>query len=531
MAGSKGIKAGRAFVEIFADNSSLNKGLRVAQARLQAFGGMVKKIGGAALGTGGAILAPMIGALGALNSLVGEANGNIGSMMMLARNVGVQLSSGAAVAALEFAVALRQVFALIKGVAVAIGVALAPELTSLLRSVASVLDSWIQFIQQNRLLIVGIAKVGVALIGIGAGLLALGFAISAAGTAAGIMVTVLTSIGAVLAFLMTPIGAVIGGLVALTAYILTSTEIGRSALAYLADGFQILKEDALAAFGGIADALASGNLSLAMKILWLTLKMEWQRGILFLQTKWADFKTFFQQLASDAFFGVLELANNAWAGMQTAWIETTSFMARAWTNFTSGFMSSWRTAQNFVSKGVLKLMALFDSSIDADAAAEILDQDLARANAEAAAASERALQEGERKRQERLGAVEQQRQQSESALISANNATNESIAANNRKGLADTADALTKARAEWQEAIGQAAKERKAGSARQQSRLARLDTGLQNGKASSLGTFSAFEVGGRSTTVKSLLERVADATEKTAKNTQPLVNPALLFGP
>ncbi len=38
MANTKGIRAGRAFVELFADDSRLVRGLRAAEAKIKAFG-------------------------------------------------------------------------------------------------------------------------------------------------------------------------------------------------------------------------------------------------------------------------------------------------------------------------------------------------------------------------------------------------------------------------------------------------------------------------------------------------------------
>ena len=45
MSSAKGIRAGRAFVELFADDSKLVRGLRRASAKLQAFGASVRDIG------------------------------------------------------------------------------------------------------------------------------------------------------------------------------------------------------------------------------------------------------------------------------------------------------------------------------------------------------------------------------------------------------------------------------------------------------------------------------------------------------
>lgn len=59
MANSNAIRAGRAFVELFADSSKLVAGLRAAQAKVKAFGQGVKDIG-MKIGTVGAAIATPI---------------------------------------------------------------------------------------------------------------------------------------------------------------------------------------------------------------------------------------------------------------------------------------------------------------------------------------------------------------------------------------------------------------------------------------------------------------------------------------
>lgn len=59
MAGAKGIRAGRAFVELFADDSRLVRGLKSAQAKLKAFGSGVGQMGTKMLAAGAAMAAPL----------------------------------------------------------------------------------------------------------------------------------------------------------------------------------------------------------------------------------------------------------------------------------------------------------------------------------------------------------------------------------------------------------------------------------------------------------------------------------------
>ncbi|MBN2559921.1 MAG: phage tail tape measure protein [Phycisphaerae bacterium] len=69
MARTQGIRAGRAYVELFADDSRLIRGLRQASKRLQAFGAQIRALGLKFVGLGAAILAPMAGAAKAFSSM------------------------------------------------------------------------------------------------------------------------------------------------------------------------------------------------------------------------------------------------------------------------------------------------------------------------------------------------------------------------------------------------------------------------------------------------------------------------------
>ena len=57
MANAQGIRAGRAFVELFADDRKLVRGLRRAQKKIKAFGGSIRNMGLKMAGLGASMLA------------------------------------------------------------------------------------------------------------------------------------------------------------------------------------------------------------------------------------------------------------------------------------------------------------------------------------------------------------------------------------------------------------------------------------------------------------------------------------------
>jgi TP901 family phage tail tape measure protein len=62
MAKSNAIRAGRAFVELFADDTKLVRGLRAAERRLKAFGASISRMGRQMVGIGTAVLTPLVAA-------------------------------------------------------------------------------------------------------------------------------------------------------------------------------------------------------------------------------------------------------------------------------------------------------------------------------------------------------------------------------------------------------------------------------------------------------------------------------------
>ncbi len=472
MAGANGIRAGRAFVELFADDRALVRGLRTAQQKLAAFGAAVRGIGTQMLALGAGIVGPLalaaksfadtgsqlndlaartgvsVEALGELGyaaqqsgasledvekavrtmqrTIVAAVNGSdqaataldriglsaealaglkpeqqfaaiatalariedptqraaaamgvlgksgttllpmVGDLAALraeARRLGVVMSGGQAKLADDLGDAFDRVKASLQGVANAVGTALAPVLLDLAAKVTGFLVGFREWIAQNQGLVVTILTVGAAVAGIGAGLIALGLAVSgvsagigALATAASVAGTVIGALGAVIGALFSPIGAVIAGVAALGAIIVTQTTTGQQALGMLSGGFQTLQADAVDAWGGIADALAAGDIGLAAKILWVTLKLEWERGTSFLLNVW-----------DAAIAGFAQIFASAWYGIQEVFWTVAYALADAWDWVVGGITKLWNNAVGWIAgklAQLLELVGLADTGLD-----------------------------------------------------------------------------------------------------------------------------------------------------------------------
>lgn len=253
--------------------------------------------------------------------------------------------------------------------------------------------------------------------------------------AAGLALSALT---AGIGLLLSPVGLVVAAVVGLTAAWLKYTDSGQAALKWLSDTLGEWKDYALETFQGIADALSAGDISLAIKILSSTLKVAWESAMIFMIEKWGNFKNDVNHIAIDAFYGILETANNVWASMRQGWAD-----------FVNWFTGIWKGAQEKIAEGMIDIMALFDDSINAADAKGILREDAERDKANRA-----------REHQQKTREIEQDRAAREDELASENVAANQGLdsdaaaeLAERQKALAEHKRALTHARDDRQKAI------------------------------------------------------------------------------
>ncbi|QDT33975.1 phage tail tape measure protein [Thalassoglobus polymorphus] len=669
MATASGIRAGRAFVELFADDSKLVRGLNAAKKRLQAFGSSVRAIGARMFAAGAVVAGPLSLAVKAASDMEETMNkfnvvfGNnadamkawgdqfagqigrskkqiadflagtqdllvpIGFEAGAAREMSQQLTglaidlasfnnmadadvlrdlhaaltgSGevmkkygvlvneaavkqellnqgidknsaseqqkvlarlaiilrgttaaqgdAARSAGSFANQMKALKAKVDDAAVEIGSALLPVVTPLVTKLASAVQIVADWIKQNSGLVVSIAKIAAVVAAAGLAFIVIGTAVSGFGATLGAIATVITTVGSaiglvgsMIAALLSPIGLVIAGIAGLATYLLTSTQAGGEALSWLGNRFTALKDTALAAWKGIGDALAAGDLGLAAKILWLTLKMEWQKGVNALNQTWVKVKEFFLATWTEAVFGAASIATNAWAGLQAGWTETVDVMRDAWSMFTTFIAKNWNRVVGFLKQAWQKLKSLVTGE-DSSAVQSQIDAETARMNQQLDDRRNRDIFEREQRRRSRLSEIEGQRTGTLDELNRQREAEHERRRDQFSGDLEQSESALAQARREWQQAIELAARKREEAAAddpaperltkpdellqQLQSQLSGAGDQLQQtqDKVSVSGSFNAAAIRGLS--AGNPQERTARASEETAKNTKRILQEA-----
>jgi len=365
--------------------------------------------------------------------------------------------------------AFRRLYSAVEGIAIAIGDSLAQPLSDMADWLGKAAGSITQWVKNHKQLIVTAMQVILVVMGVGAALVTLGFVFGALATAIGGIISVVTAaiavfkiIAAVIAVLVSPIGLVIAAFAALGAYILYATGMAGKALAWLGEKFLVLRDDAVGAYQGIADALAAGDIALAAKILWLTLKMEWQRGINYLEKAWLNFRNFFIRIGYDAWHGLIAIVQVVWHGLEVGWVETAAFFKKLWSNLLSFFANLWQNMVAIARKAWQWIKGLFSKKAR---------KSTATVNAEIDREKEAAIKRIQNENEREIAAAEAERQRRRRQSSQLHQATMAQIGQENLDAhkalddeyaakMADNESDLAEARKEWEDALAEAKSKR-----------------------------------------------------------------------
>lgn len=494
------------------------------------------------------------------------ANG-IRSLEDEARALGVVWSGDDAKAATKFSQAVSSLWSVLKMVKDQVGAALAPVLTEFIGYLTQGLVKVAAWVRENRGLVVSFAKIVGVFIAVGAGLIALSFATSAIATGFGMIARASILTGAVLQrvwnaaavvirVLRMPLGLILtafkslamvvigvvkaaftGGiaaiagmispitilglaLVALGGYFLYASGVIQMAIADIQVLFEDMRADVSEALGGIVDALMAGNIALAARILWLLLKLEWERGVGFLNKIWQTFKAFFLTTWNEATSNLSGFFLSSIAAIATGWTETIDFLADVWSLFTSGLMKTWNTSIGFIKKAWTRLKGLFDKDVNVEAEVKRINEETAGKNQAVDDERDKAIGDRDAARRKKLADIEAERKAQLQANEDMRKAENERIAGNAANSIAATEEAIAAAKAE----MGTSVAEAKVARERSKRKASAPDDPKGGGigafgALSTVGTFSGFGLRGIGNAGP--LDAIKVATQQTAENTDP----------
>jgi len=199
------------------------------------------------------------------------------------------------------------------------------ELRASIRGVSEMVNGVGKWIVNNKQMIGEVANTArkVALFAVG---------LYAAAKAAGV-------IAAAVMVIANPVGLVAVAVAGLTAAWLTCTEDGQKAMADLSAFAGRLQADMAAAFGGITDSIAAGDMALATKIATDQMAIYWQELKAATDEVGIGIKDIFVRLAMEGPFQFAQVIIDSVAVIKTAMTDATEFIYRQWMNMFVGIQS------------------------------------------------------------------------------------------------------------------------------------------------------------------------------------------------
>ncbi len=469
-----------------------------------------------------------------------------------ARALGLVVNGEAAESAHRFSQLLGDLNDVLKSSVKVIGGAIIPYLDGMVNRIVEVITSVRQWIKEHRGLAIVLLQVSGAIVGTGLAMTLLsaifgriaggigivlgtirllgatvGLVGSLLATTWSSVVAAVSAVGAAFAALtwgqIAAFAAIWGGIAALLYF----TGALGSTVSGIAAAFRSLASDIMTTFGAIGDALSAGDIALAAKVMWTMLKMEWQKGINWLNETWIGFKEIFMSTWTDAVYGLAAIMTSGWAMIQQGWNLLVTGMSAAWTIFTDSVVSGWNSASNWVSKrwiDLMELMGQYDPQT-AEGARKILDEDFQQASRQRQQETQQKLAATGQSFEDRKNEIEQQRTGALGNLEQERTAKHRARQEQYAADLKASQDAVNAARKEWEDARAEAARAKAAMNAPElpggkAGAIPDIAGNLAAAKATVVGTFSGEALSGlgTGTSVEEKMEghlaRIADSTDR-----------------
>lgn len=286
---------------------------------------------------------------------------------------------------------LRMMWSALKGMRIEIGKSLSKPLSSLTEAIRSIADAAKEWVKANQEAVIAVAAVaggvtiaGVAMMGLGASILAVNAAI-------GVMLSAAAAIGAVFALALNPITLTIAALGAGVYAWARYSESGRAAVSSLMGALQPFLQTFRDTFGGITDAIIGANFGLAGKIAMTGLQVAFLQGTATLNSIFGDFSAkLIGQIAGGDFAGAW---NSVVLQMSETWARFSEGVVNVFTQAARAVIDAWEAMQAKITNTLLDTSA--GGGVMGSIASSVLGVDMAE----------------EQKRSDRLNAQLKLRQQ------------------------------------------------------------------------------------------------------------------------
>lgn len=220
-----------------------------------------------------------------LQPLINEGAAGINKLRAEARELGITLSQDDADAAAALGDAMNRVTRTVQANILQLGAAIAPVLTAAADRISEITRITAKWIKNNKEIVVSVLSVGGALAGIGTaivtiggGVAGLGFAISGVSTAFAAVGSVVAAVGAPVIGTIAAITAGVTALGAGLAYVLNEAGLLMPIINGVGQAFNQAFALFKQTFGGILQALGSGEFAKAAQIAWAGVELATLKG-------------------------------------------------------------------------------------------------------------------------------------------------------------------------------------------------------------------------------------------------------------
>jgi TP901 family phage tail tape measure protein len=267
--------------------------------------------------------------------------------------------------------------------------------------------------------------------------------------------------------------------------------------------FTDIQATAVTAMAGINDAIAAGDLSLAMDILWQGFSAAWLRGTIEVMGYVDYFTERTQNAFGDMYASMVEGLMGGTNTIASLWQSFTGSIYDIWTGGVDKLVEYWNAITAPIKRVLDTIRSYFDGSMDYEAVAKA-----------AKAANDNAKKERASRTQQRAG----DRQKQAAEAVAGLSALSETA---RRQREAKAAPAMS---IEEVAAVAAAKREEQ----KQQVAMEQMDrageaVGQESAKFSSAGTFAADAISGMGYS-DTLSDRMVNAAERTARATEKIAN-------
>jgi len=431
--------------------------------------------------------------------LFAGGSAGLAALRAQARSLGQVLDSETIRSAEAVGDAFEVVSGAIRATITAVGAALEPVLTPLAESFGRISATVQEWVGHNRQFVQSVLAIGVGLTVAGGVISALGVALLGLGAAVSLTSAGLAAIGVVLGALLSPAGLAVAAVVGLGVAFVTYTEIGQQAFQAVTQAVGEFAARVQQGFAGIVDALLAGDLALAAKIAWLTVKVA----------------------ATEALDGVLDYVRDFQRDAALVFVELGAAINSVWINAFAALYVSMDAALLYLYKGLGEFAKGINQArvgfeiLTGQVSAEEGGRQVNAANSGVDAVTDVVA----RNIATKLGEQIAQRNRDEANNESVRTQAIDEIFKGRDRNRQQSDDELAEAIAELAKSREEAATKRAAAEQKTSDRLAGTDLQDAARKFSSAGTFNPFAVRGLGAK-----DSLTKAAEETAKNTAQLVN-------